>query len=548
VQNTSYEQQRLMSAQRTLMTTMMDVPLRVTDIIDRAERYFGEREVMSRVSAGELQSMTYAELGARARRLAAGLKALGIRPGARVATLMSNHATHVAAYFAIPGIEAVMHTLNPRFTPEQVAYTIADAGDEAALVDESLLPLWSEVERFVSLPHVIVNGDSSLHPRLSDLLAHEPLSEWPCGPLDERTAVSICHTSGTTGQPKAVVYSHRSIVLHALITSLPDGLDLSGNDVLFTLTPMCHVNGWGLPFAAAMVGAKHILPGAQISAEEILDIVVRERVTKAFGIPTFWVDLLQAMDAHPGRWRLPETLRLFTGGAAPSRELMRRFDRFGVVLRNGWGMTETSPIATQAWLKREYHEASYDRQIEVRISNGLPLPLVELRIADDQGRTLPRDGQARGELQARGPSIAGGYLGHPQHVSACTPDGWLKTGDVAVIHPDGYLRLVDRLKDLIKSGGEWISSVDMENALLDHPAISEAAVIAVPDERWGERPMVIAVLRPGCTLTAEELRAHLSPHYPKWALPDRIEFAEQLPRTSVGKTNKAALRERLGAA
>jgi fatty-acyl-CoA synthase len=548
VQDTSYEQRRRSSAQRPVATTMMEVPLRVTDIMTRAERYFGEREVVSRVRTGELESITYAGLGERARRLAAGLSATGIGPGARVATLMWNHSMHVAAYFAIPAIGAVLHTLNPRLTPEQMAYTIADAGDEAVLIDESLLPLWSEVERFVSLPHVIVNGCGSSYRPVSELLAHEPLAEWPRGPFDERSALSICHTSGTTGNPKGVVYSHRSVMLHTIATSLSGGLDLSENDVLFTLTPMFHVNGWGLPFMATMLGARHILPGAQIGTEEMLDIVVRERVTKAFGVPTVWANFLQAMDTHPGRWRLPENLRLYTGGSAPSSEMLRRFDRLGVVLQNGWGMTETSPSGTRCWLRREYHEASYDRQIEIRASSGLPLPLVELRIADENGAELPHDGQARGELQARGPWVTNGYLGYPEPINASTPDGWLKTGDVAVIHPDGYLRLVDRLKDLIKSGGEWISSVDMENALLDHPAIFETAVIATPDERWGERPLAIVVLRPEGSVSAEDLRAHLGARYPKWAVPDRIVFVQQLPKTSVGKINKAALREQFGAA
>ena len=541
-----YEATRAANAGQPLSATMMDRPLRVTDLISRAEKLFPSREIVSRLGPGEIERTSYSQIGEMARRMGAALAGLGVKPGDRVATLMWNHATHIVCYYAAPAIGAILHPLNPRLSPEEVAYIVADAGDSVVLVDDELLPFWSEIEQYVKVPHVFVNGTASGRQSLFELLTAEPLSCWPEEPVNENDAVSICYTSGTTGRSKGVVYSHRSIILHGLGVSIPDILNMKCNDTVFTITPIFHVNGWGMPYVVTMFGAWHILPGPHITPVEILDLLESERVTSALGVPSFWTALLKEMDANPGRWRFREDLSFYSGGAAPPPEMFRRLDHYGIKLQAGWGMTECSPVGTQAWLKDEISALDESQQMEMRTAGGIPLPLVEMRIADDEGNALPWDGETKGELQVRGPWIAHGYIGHPENISATTADGWLKTGDIAVIRPDGYMRLVDRLKDLVKSGGEWISSIDMENSLISHPDVYEAAVIAIKDERWGERPLAVISLKPDCRPDAEAIREFLMTLYPKWMVPDRIEFVAELPKTSTGKLNKLKLREQYG--
>lgn len=543
-----FEAQRANNAKAPIASTMMAAPLRVTDILRRAEQIFADQRIVSRLAPGVVENMTFAEAGQAARRLASALTALGVQPGGRVATLMWNHANHLVAYYGIPAAGAVLHTLNPRLSPEELAYIIADAGDDIVIIDEDLLPLWRQVEAHVSPRHVIVNGkpDAPHDIAWSELLAAHPPAEWPDGAFDENTAAAICYTSGTTGRPKGVVYSHRSIVLQAFGTIAPDCFNLSARSVTFTLTPMFHVNAWGLPFAALMAGSVVVLPGPRISPEEILDLIEAERVSVAFGVPTIWTGVIQALSGER-RWHLPKGLMLVSGGAAPSPEMFRTFDRHGIYLQTGWGMTETSPIASQTWLLPAHAALNDDERIRLRASNGLPLPFIEFRIASEDGAVLPWDGTSRGELQCRGPWVTQTYIGHPTPIPATTPDGWLKTGDVAVIRPDGYVQLVDRLKDLIKSGGEWISSVDMENTIAELAGVAETAVIAVADEKWGERPVALVCPRAGTTLTAEEVSAHLQSRYPKWMVPERIEIVDELPKTGTGKLNKLLMRQRLGA-
>jgi fatty-acyl-CoA synthase len=549
-----YESLRKARAAQPIQRTMMQMPLRITDVMRRAERLFPEQEVVSRHGPGRLLRLTYAQVGEQARRLAAALQARGIEPGMRVATLMWNHATHLAAYYAVPGVQAVLHPLNPRLPPEELAYIVADAGDGAILVDDDLLPLWREVERFVRLPLVIVHALGaqpaalaleSGHPLLADVLASTPpMPRWHEDDIDENTPVSICYTSGTTGRPKGVVYSHRSILLHALAVATPDALSVSGRDTVMTLTPMFHVNAWSMPYTAVMLGSRQVLAGPRPTSEEIAELMATERVTSALGVPTLWNDFLDTVERHPGRWRFSAGAVIYSGGAAPPAEMFRRFDRLGLRLQTGWGMTETSPMGSQTWIKASLDAQLDDAQrITLRTSNGLPLPLVEMRHVDDEGRVQPWDGQAIGELQVRGPWVTGAYIGHPDPIPATSEDGWLKTGDVVQFQPTGYMRLVDRKKDLVKSGGEWISSTNMENALHDHPAVAEAAVIAVADARWGERPLAVLALKPGRTASEDDIKAHLLERFPRWMVPEQITFVASLPKTGVGKLDKRRLRQ-----
>ena len=557
--SSSFELLRRERAARPVSRTMMDAPLRVTDVMRRAELLFPDVEVVSRHGPGDVRRSSYRAVAREALALAGALKGLGIAPGQRVATLMWNHAAHLAVYYAVPAIGAVLHPLNPRLIAEELAYIVADAGDVALLVDDDLLPLWRQVAQHVCFDHVIVHPLGTAPAAAAEALAHgdrlwdetlasaTPLPGWPEDAFDERDPVSICYTSGTTGRPKGVVYSHRSILLHGLGAATPDALNLSGRDTVMALAPMFHANAWSMPHTSAMLGQKQVFTGPRASPAEILDLFVNEQANVSLGVPTFWSDVLNVIDQHPGRWTFPAGTRIYCGGSAPPPEMFRRFDRLGVHLQTGWGMTETSPMGSQTWVRPEYRDLTGEDLIDLRVSNGLPLPFIEMRHVDEAGSVQPRDGVAMGELQVRGPWVTSAYIGHPQPISATTADGWMKTGDIVVFQPDGYMRLVDRLKDLVKSGGEWISSVDMEKALCEHPAVAEAAVIAVPDERWSERPLALLVLKPGHDhISAADIQDHLRPRFAKWMVPDHIEFVPALPRTSVGKLNKLALRHQYG--
>lgn len=553
--NPDYEALRQARATQPIQPTMMQVPLRITDVMRRAGRFFPEQEIVSRYGPNRVLRQSYSEVGEQARRLASALLTRGVQPGMRVATLMWNHATHLAAYYAVPGVHAVLHTLNPRLSAQEIAYIVSDAGDMAILVDDDLLPLWREVERFVQLPVVIVHAldaaPSELavqcgYPLLADVLAASPpIPDWHEDAIDENTPVSICYTSGTTGRPKGVVYSHRSVLLHALALATPDALSVSGRDSIMTLTPMFHVNAWSMPYTALLLGAKLVLTGPRPTPQDLADLMQDEKVTASLGVPTVWNDFLNCVEHHPGRWAFQAGARIYSGGAAPSPQMFRRFDKLGLYLQTGWGMTECSPMGSQTWIKT-YLEAQLndEERIALRTGNGIALPFVEMRHVDDDGRVQPWDGQAIGELQVRGPWVTQAYIGHPEPISATSSDGWLKTGDIVQFEANGYMRLVDRKKDLVKSGGEWISSTEMENALQDHPSVAAAAVIAVPDERWGERPLAIVSLKPGHEASEAAIKAHLLGRFPKWMVPEQIQMLDQLPVTGVGKLNKVELRRR----
>jgi len=528
----------------SLQHTMMRVPLTLPHFLERAARLFGKVEIVSRMPDRSLYRYTYADFYRRARRLAEALQRAGLRPGDRVATLMWNHHAHLEAYFGIPCAGGVLHTLNLRLHPSDIAYIAQHAQDRFLLVDDVLLPLWEQLRSQVSFERVFVVPLSG-RPLPAGCESYEDLlasatGSWEYPPLDEDAPVGMCYTSGTTGRPKGVVYCHRSLVLHTLAAALPDALGLSQRDVVCPVVPMFHVNAWGIPFAATLLGCKQVFPGPHLDPASLLDLFEAEGVTLTAGVPTIWLGVLDALRREPGRWKL--TLRtMVVGGSAAPEAMIRAYDQLGLHVLHAWGMTEMSPLGTVSRLKSTLQELPEDQQYAYRAKQGLPAPLVEIRAVSDQGE-VPWDGQTMGELQVRGPWIAGSYYGG-EDADKWTPDGWFRTGDVVTIDPEGYVKIVDRTKDLIKSGGEWISSVDLENALMGHPAVKEAAVVAVPHPKWGERPLAVVVLREGQRATPEELREFLAPRFAKWWLPDAFVFAEEIPKTSAGKFQKAKLRE-----
>ncbi len=532
-----------------MQSTMMQVPLSLNHLLERAGTLFPESQIVSRLPDKSLRTHSYAQFYARTRQLAAALKAAGLKKGDRVATLSWNHHAHLECYFGIPAAGGVMHTLNLRLSPEEIGWIAADAGDRFLVIDDILLPLYRQFADKHAFERVIVFPYSGVPvaPEFTDyeaLLAGAP-EGFVYVPHDENDPIAMCYTSGTTGRSKGVVYSHRSTVLHTLAASLPDFWCLTGRDVLLPVTPMFHANCWGVPYAAVMLGCKLVFPGPHLHPGDLLDLMAAEPPTMALGVPTIWLSLIQAMEANPGKWSLPSGMRSLVGGAAVPESLIRAFAKCGVKIAQGWGMTETSPLATLSYLKPELEGASEDEQIRLAATAGIVVPLVDLRLVGDEG-VAPWDGKTVGEVQVRGPFITGSYHNVAPDPGKFSDDGWLRTGDVAKMDAHGYLMITDRTKDLIKSGGEWISSVDLENAIMAHEGVAEAAVIAVPHEKWGERPLACVVAKPGVTVGVEELNALLAKRFAKWQLPDAYEFIDAIPRTSTGKFWKVKLRERYG--
>jgi fatty-acyl-CoA synthase len=524
---------------------MDDYPLSLTAIVERVEQLSGRRPVVSRRPDGSIHRTTLAECARRARRLAGALAGLGVGEGDRVATMMWNQPEHLEAYFAVPPMGSVIHTLNPRLHHDELAFIAGDAEDRAVIVDETLLEVLEPLRSDWEFEHVIVVSHSGAVPEgtisYESLVGGAEPMEWPL--LGERRAAAMCYTSGTTGRPKGVVFSHRSLVLHSLVAALPDALSVASRDVILPVVPMFHANAWGLPYAAALAGAALVLPGPRLDAESVLDLLASERVTLSAGVPTVWMSVLQALNSEPDRWDLSALQRLLVGGSAVPRSMLEGFDRHGMTIIHAWGMTETSPLGSVCRLPVELDEASTDEQYDYRARQGVAVPFVDLRARGEDGELIPWDDQAMGELEVRGPWVASAYhRGSGQE--KFTDDGWFQTGDVVRIDERGCIRITDRSKDLVKSGGEWISSVDMENLLMAHPAVAEAAVIAVSDERWGERPLAAVVLREGKEASSDELREHLGQEFAKWQLPERFEFIDAIPRTATGKFKKTELRER----
>ena len=519
---------------------MMDFPLTLNHLLKRAETYFGNGEIVSRQADKSLQRTTYTETMRRSKRLAAALQKLGLERGDRVATLMWNHSQHHEAYFGIPCGGFVLHTLNLRLHPNDLAYIATHANDRAVIVDRSLLPLLDQFNDKTNIEHVFVVDDS--YEQLLDSVSDDDFRELD---LDENEAAAMCYTSGTTGMPKGVVYSHRSSVLHSLgvASNNPMNLGISVNDAILPVVPMFHANAWGYPYTATMLGAKLVYPGPHLDPESLLELLAGERVAWAAGVPTIWMGILQLLDANPGRWDLSAIKGMFVGGSAVPRAMIAAYKRrHGIQIIQGWGMTETHPVASTAALPHDLADVDDETRFDLESYAGIPLPFVEVRarVGDED---IPWDGEAMGELEVRGPWVASAYYDTPDAADRWTDDGWFRTGDIVSLHPRGYIQIKDRSKDVIKSGGEWISSVELENALMAHPAVAEAAVIAIPDDKWSERPLAAVVLKEGATATPDELRDFLAPQFAKWWLPERVEFVAESPKTSVGKFRKIALRE-----
>ncbi|MEW5353441.1 long-chain fatty acid--CoA ligase [Streptomyces sp. 16-176A] len=543
-----------------MLSTMQDVPLTVTRILLHGVRVHGRSQIITWTGEGEPQRRSFAEAGARAVRLANALRdELGVRGDDRIATLMWNNADHVEAYFAVPAMGAVLHTLNLRLPAEQLAWIVNHAADRVIIVNGSLIPLLAPLlPQLTTVEHIVVSGPGDRTPldgaharvhEYEDLIADRPTTyDWP--ELDERQAAAMCYTSGTTGDPKGVVYSHRSIYLHSMQVNMTQSMGLTDQDTSLVVVPQFHVNAWGLPHATFMTGVNMLMPDRFLQPAPLAEMIERERPTHAAAVPTIWQGLLAELTARPRD--VSSLAQVTIGGSACPPSLMQAFDKLGMRVCHAWGMTETSPLGTVA--RPPAHAVGTDEEFGYRLTQGRFPAGVEARLTGPGGERLPWDGESAGELEVRGPWIAGAYYNGPaaeplRPADKFSEDGWLKTGDVGTISPEGFLTLTDRAKDVIKSGGEWISSVDLENALMSHPDVAEAAVVAVPDDKWGERPLATVVLREGASVGFETLRDFLAVEgkIAKWQLPERWTIIESVPKTSVGKFDKKVLRRQYAA-
>jgi len=528
---------------------MMDMPLLISGLLQHADRHHADAEIVSKTVDGSVHRYTYRDAHARARKLAGALQRLGVRPGERIATLAWNSYRHFEIYYAVAGSGAVIHTINPRLFPDQITYIANHAEDQYVFFDlsfapllEKLAPLLKTVKGYVAMcaPEAMPKAN------IPDLLCYEALLEkekddlqWPS--FDERTAACLCYTSGTTGNPKGALYSHRSTMIHAYGAALPDALNLSARDVVLPVVPMFHVNAWSLPYSCAMVGAKMVFPGPHLDGKSLHNLFETEGVTFSAGVPTVWLGLLSYMKEQ--KLKFSTLKRTVIGGSACPSAMIRAFqDEYGVEVLHAWGMTEMSPLGTVTTFKAKHAGWTKEQRVALQNKQGRAIFGVDMRIVGEDGSELPNDGKAFGDLQVRGPWVIQSYFkgegGDP------LKQGWFPTGDVATLDPDGYMQITDRSKDVIKSGGEWISSIDLECIAMAHPAIAEAAVIGIKHPKWDERPIVVAVKKPGQEVSKEEVLRFYEGKIAKWWMPDDVVFVAELPHTATGKLSKLTLREK----
>ncbi len=534
---------------------IMDYPLTLTHFFERTRKVFHRKTLATRVPGVGLQRYTYADYADRVCRLSAALARLGLKKGDRVGTFAWNSHRHLEVYFAAPLMGMVLHTVNIRLSPQDITYIVNHAEDQVLIVDASLWPLLEPLKRDLkSVKHFIVMKDTPAAEIPPGALDYEalvadaaPVTEWPR--LDETDAAGMCYTSGTTGHPKGVVYSHRGVFLHCFASSTVDVLGICERDVILHIVPMFHANAWCVPFAGVMNGSTQIFGGPNPQPRDIIEIVHAEKVTLVGAVPTVWIAIQGILEKEP-HWDISSIRCIPIGGSAAPRTLIEDFDKkYGAYMLHAWGMTEMSPLGTVCRPRSYTDGLPDDERYAIRAKQGSVVAGVDMRIVDDTGQVQPWDGKAVGEIQVRGPWVTSGYYNNPAGAAQFTDDGWFRTGDVASIDPDGYVQITDRTKDLIKSGGEWISSVDMESTIMGHPKVLEAAVIAVPHEKWVERPLACVVPKPEFKgqLSKQEILDYLTPRVAKWWLPDDVVFIEAVPKTSVGKFDKKVLRERFKA-
>ena len=528
---------------------MMEVPLLISDLIRHADRHHGATEIVSKtVEDGSIHRYTYREAHARSRRLANALRRLGVQPTDRAATLAWNSYRHFEIYYAVAGSGAVIHTINPRLFPDQIVYIANHAEDKILFFDVSFAPLVEKLApQLKSVKHFVCMTDRARMPAHAGWLCYEELVEkekpdfeWPS--FDEKTAACLCYTSGTTGNPKGALYSHRSTMIHAYAAALPDTLNISAREVVLPVVPMFHVNAWGLPYSCALTGAKLVFPGQHLDGKSLHELFETEGVTMSAGVPTVWLVLLSYM--KQSKLRFSTLKSVVIGGSACPPAMLREFqDGYGVQVLHAWGMTEMSPLGSAGTLKAKQAKLPKEEREAVQRKQGRAIFGVDLRIVDESGKELPWDGKAFGNLEVRGPWVIKSYFkgegGDP------LDGGWFPTGDVCTIDPDGYIQITDRSKDVIKSGGEWISSIDLENIAIAHPAVAEAAVIGVKHPKWDERPIVVVVKKPGQEVSREELLRFYEGKIAKWWMPDDVVFVQELPHTATGKLSKLTLRQQL---
>jgi fatty-acyl-CoA synthase len=534
---------------------MMDYPLTLTHFFERSRRLFARKPLATRIPGAQLFRYTYAEFAERVTRLAGAIHALGIRRGDRVGTFAWNSHRHLEIYWAAPLLGGVLHTVNIRLSPQDLTYIINHAGDSILFADASLWPILEPIRKDLKTVRRFVimldTPGAAVPPGLVEyeglLKDAKPVTLWP--QLEENDAAGMCYTSGTTGYPKGVVYSHRAIFIHCLAQAMSDSFGISEKDVILHIVPMFHANAWCVPFAGTMVGATQIFGGPNPQVRDIVEIVHQEKVTFVGAVPTIWIGVQALLDQEP-HFDISSIRCIPIGGSAAPKSLLDSYEKkYGVRMTHAWGMTEMTPLGTVSRLKSYMETWPDEDRLAVRAKQGYASVGVEIRAVDEEGREVPWDGQTMGELQVRGPWVISGYYENPEGAKAFTADGWFKTGDVVTIDPEGYIQITDRTKDLIKSGGEWISSIDMESLLMSHPKVLEAAVIAVPHEKWVERALALVVPKPEHqgALTAEELLDYLRPQVAKWWLPDEVVFLDAIPKTSVGKFDKKVLREQFKA-